>query len=195
MTTPTFNIHSVTKTNLYRDMRNRILADPACQGMSEADVRTLIGPMVQAHLNQKKQRETAMKIAASMLQNIGTTQGLVVTAGGKVVSKDASKAKATKGKRTRKGVKANNYTRKRSPEEMADVKLLMELFHRAFHEQNLDKTIIATALGVSTATISNWLSISVQPADRNLKPIIKFLAKFGCYTVPQRFNTVKYSGE
>ena len=195
MTEPTFNIQSVTKTHIYRDMRNRIIAET---GMSEAAVRTLIGPMVQAHLNQKRQREAAMKIAASMLKDLGASPaagGLVVTAGGKVVEKDTPKTKTkAKKKRTRKGVKANNSVRNRTLDEKADVHTLMEFFHRAFHEQNLDKNAIAATLNVSVATISNWLSISVQPADRNLASIVKFLGKFDCYTLPVRFNTVKYSG-
>lgn len=174
-----FNIHSVSKTNLYRTMRSRIRE--AIPGISENEIRELIGPMVQKRLNKENRRKQAMTIAMSVLNEHGETN-LVVQEGGKVVAKDEVKPKKTKAKNKRRGGPPE-----KTPEERADFKVLMEQFVRCCHEQNLNRVKVAESIGVSPACIKNWLnSPSMCPTMPNAKGISKLIRNHN-YHSPSRF--------
>jgi predicted XRE-type DNA-binding protein len=169
-----FNINSVTKTKLYRTMRDRI--KDKIPSMSESSIRDLIGPMVQQHIDQESQRKEATAIAVSVLNEIEAAS-LVVQAGGKVVSKTSPKRKRVGGPKPK------------TAEEIADFTVLMEQFVLCYHEKNLEKRGVAKALGVSTSSVGNWLTNDGFPNMVNARAIRNLLIGHS-YRCPSRFNPI-----
>jgi hypothetical protein len=61
----TFNSKSVTATKIYRTIRDKVTQET---GMSNEAVKSIIGPLVERHINETKKRQQALDITKSMLQ-------------------------------------------------------------------------------------------------------------------------------
>ena len=160
-----FNMNSVTKTTLYRTIRDKIMAET---GLSESEVRDIVGPLVSEHRKAHDKRKKAIEIAQAMLSEDTSKSlpSLMVKDGVVVTVPAAGKKKAHQG----------NPHKNRDPEEIKDIHVLMELFRRAKHEHNLDNKVLAKALKVSENTIFNWLQMTrTVPKARNVALITTYL--------------------
>ncbi len=187
MTTPNFNdynIHSVTKTKLYRTIRERIKVK--IPSMSETDIRSIAGPLVQRHVDQASQRKEAMDIALSVLGELNAAN-LVVQAGGKVVAKGSEASSEASSVAPPKKRKRTGGPKPKTAAETADFTSLMESFVLCYHEKNMDKPTVAQALGVSPSSVGNWLTKDGFPSRANANAIAKFVQSHN-YASPKRFS-------
>lgn len=178
----TINMNSITKTRIYRTIRDKIMAET---DLSESAVRDIVGPLVAEHRKAHDKRKKAIEIAKAMLsEDTSNSLPSLMVKDGVVVAVPAKAKKKAQG----------NPHKNRNPEELTDIHSLMDLFRRAKHEHKLDNKILAKALKVSENTIFNWLQMSrTVPKARNVTLIAGYLKQFD-YEIPARFRVSSLRG-
>jgi DNA-binding transcriptional regulator YiaG len=175
----TFNAKSVTATKIYRTIRDKVIQET---GMSNEAVKSIVGPLVERHINETKKRQQALDITKSLLQQdtITNLPKLMVVDG--VVVEADPQAKKIKEPKTR-----TKLPKGMDEAAVKDATSLMEFFRRSKHEHNLTIPSMAKVMGISTSSVNNWLTReSTIPRKAGREIIASFLSQFS-YELPARY--------